>query len=167
MNLSVLPIAVAYLTMIGVLAQVIYSDFFLYKIRNWSVFAIIAAWAVVAASYRFDHLPRDLLVAGALFALAFGFWFFGLIGAGDAKLLGACALAVGFDDAFTFTLLLLAFSIAFIAFLRVVTKVLLLPIAVGARLIEIVEKKKIPYGVPIALAAMCIVITRLWAVILA
>jgi hypothetical protein len=44
---------------------------------------------------------------------------------------------------------------------------LFLPIAIGARLIEIVEKKKIPYGVPIALAAMFIVIARLVALVTA
>jgi prepilin peptidase CpaA len=160
-TLSALPVALAYVAMIAVLAQVIYSDFFHYRIGNRSVLAILAAWAIVAASYRFAHVQFDLLIAAILFAFAFGFWVFRMIGAGDVKLLGACGLVVGFADAATFAVLILGFSIVFIAILRILTKVLLLPVAVGARVIEIAETKKIPYGVPIALAAICIIGSRL------
>jgi prepilin peptidase CpaA len=162
-NIATLLIALGYIAIIAVLAQVIYTDFFYYRIRNWSVLAILVAWAVVAAPDRFAHAQMDLLIAAILFALAFGFWAFHMVGAGDAKLLGACGLVVGFDDAVTFAVLILGFSIAFIAILRLLANVLLLPVAVDARLIEIAETKKIPYGVPIALAAICIIGPRIAA----
>src|SRR5262249_18481433 len=116
---------------------------------------------VVSASYGFAQSPQDVLVAALVFALAFGFWLLRLIGAGDAKLLGACVLAVGFADAFEFTALLLGFSVLFLVFLLLASKALQLPITVSARLIEIAGRRRVPYGVPISLAAMTIMGVRL------
>ena len=159
--MTTIPVVVAYAATIVALLHVVYSDLVLYKIRNWSVLVILAAWLVVRVADGFAHLPGDLLVGGIVFALAFAFWAFRLIGAGDAKLLGACALTIGYDDAFLFSLLLLAMSAIFIVAVRTLSTIPQLPLVVSARLIEIAGTRRIPYGVPIALATLTITGLRL------
>jgi prepilin peptidase CpaA len=78
---------------------VIVSDTTRYIIPNWLVGGLLLLYPVWVwlAPVEVDW-PMGLLMAGVLLAVGFGMFALGLIGAGDAKLLMALGLYVGFSQ---------------------------------------------------------------------
>jgi prepilin peptidase CpaA len=131
------------------------------KIPNWTVLAALALfipWAVV------HPLPWDgwALAAGVIaFAVSFGLYSAGLVGAGDSKLFTAVALFGGLGD-----LPMLAFATALAGGLIALVSLLLRP----TRALVMAKLKGkgdfgpgVPYGVAIAAAAALVV----WGAVLA
>ncbi len=82
------------------------SDYFTLKIPNW--LNLIIAVSVIPF-VLLAQMPMELfawhVVAGLLtFIVAFVLFAVGIIGGGDAKMLSACALWVGWDAMFNFTM---------------------------------------------------------------
>ena len=82
------------------------SDFLTLKIPNW-INAVIAAAIIPFALYQ--QMPLEVfawhMVAGIIMLIAgFLFFAFGLIGGGDAKMLAACGLWVGWENLAPFVL---------------------------------------------------------------
>jgi prepilin peptidase CpaA len=107
----------------------------------------------------------DLLTGGLLFAFTFPFWLGRLIGAGDVKLLAVSGFIVGIDDVLELAVLTLGFSIVSIVVIGYGRYLLLLPAAFNRRLETILKQGRIPYGVPVSLAAICIVGAKLGSAI--
>ncbi len=72
-------------------------DFLFYRIPNWVVLFIIVAFFIKTLAMIFMGAPLQILVEPSItFAIAlivgFALYAFGVLGAGDAKLLAACSL---------------------------------------------------------------------------
>jgi Flp pilus assembly protein protease CpaA len=108
-------------------------------------------------------LPIDLAIGATLFLVTFVIWLTTrALGAGDVKLIGVTGAIVGAQDAFLFAVLLMVFSLVFVASMYLLRRIQFLPIAFSNRLIEMTRQRRVPYGVPIALAAGMIIAKRLF-----
>ena len=139
----------------AVLAIAAVNDVRVRKIPNWTVLAAMALfipWAVV------HPLPWDgwaLAAAVIAFAVSFGLYSAGLVGAGDSKLFTAVALFGGLGD-----LPMLAFATALVGGLIALASLLLRP--TRALVMAKLRGKGdfgpgVPYGVAIAAAAALVV----------
>jgi prepilin peptidase CpaA len=147
-----LLVAVGLSAVLGVAAV---TDVRTRKIPNWTVLAAMALfipWAVV------HPLPWDgwaLAAAAIAFAVSFGLYSAGLVGAGDSKLFTAVALFAGLGD-----LPMLAFATALVGGLIALGSLILRP----TRALVMAKLKGkgdfgpgVPYGVAIAAAAGLVV----------
>ncbi len=152
----------------GLVVIAAWQDFVSWKIRNWTVLALLADYALLAvvrwANPAGAGVPLELagtsplygdLAAGLLlFALGFVLWALRMLGAGDAKLFFPIGLFVGLHYLFAFAVGLAAGGV-------VVSLALLFPVPpqyqswpLLARAEEIRKTRKIPYGVIMAAAAL-------------
>jgi prepilin peptidase CpaA len=152
------PIVVAVAAVIGLLAYMALYDLKHAKIQNKAVLVLLALWAVLMALEGFEHLLGSL-GAGALL-LVFGVvaWQFRVMGAGDAKLLLAAGLLLGFQTLLPFSMFMAIGAVVFVLALAAARRmVYTLPPAAAVRLDTIVSTRKIPAAVPIAVAlAICL-----------
>jgi prepilin peptidase CpaA len=148
------------LVAVGVFAAAGYSDVRARHIPNELPLAI-GALALVRLLWTGDPL-WSVAAAGVVFVVVFVQWRFGLLGGGDAKLLAAAALLVGWRDLFQF-LFLMSLGGAAVALAVVVAgrlggpPALLLP-PPGA--VETPARPSVPYGLAIAAAATWVLIRQ-------
>ena len=148
-----------------------WQDFTTWKIRNWTVLALLAVYTLLALlrwlmpNYGLlegahggiaasPPLYGDLAAGLLLFAIGFVLWALKLFGAGDAKLFLPVGMFVGFNFLFPFGVALAAGAV-------IVAVALKFPIPLhyhvwpaAARVEEIRQTGKVPYGVLIAAAAL-------------
>ena len=95
--LSVFPLMVV---MAGI------SDFFTLKIPNWlnAVIAVSVVPFVILSGMPLELFAWHVLAGLVMFAVGFFLFLANLIGGGDAKMLAACALWVGWDSLMQFGL---------------------------------------------------------------
>ncbi len=142
------------------MAWIAVDDFRNLKIRNRDVLILTAIAAVIVATDPSGAWKSSLVVAAVLFALGFLLWAAKLVGAGDAKFYFPLGLIVGWSGVSIYVVLLLVASVVFLIVLRMEAGK---PPGGGAfrrRLADIAEKRRIPYGVPMAIAAILAVILR-------
>jgi prepilin peptidase CpaA len=149
--------------MISIYAFIAYTDFSRWKITNSAVLALSACGLLSYAAAGFDGFLSGLLAGALFFGITFPFWLARLTGAGDVKLIAVTGFVIGFDDIFTLAVLMLAFSVLMLIALRYAQYVLFIPAALNKRLTEILQDGRVPYGVPISLAAVFILSMRLLA----
>lgn len=168
-EIPVVAVIVALLVRIGVV------DFRTQKITNRDVLALAAlglAWGLlrimqtplVLGGEAWWELGLGVVVAAALFVMAFVFWLLGKMGAGDVKLLGAAPLVAGGDDLLLFAIALMVGVLGTVA---VIQNPLLLPQPFFARYIEHLDRQRVvPFGVPISAALLVVtayeVASRSW-----
>jgi prepilin peptidase CpaA len=93
-------------TMILLIAAAV-SDITRYRIPNFIVYAIVAAFAVGAIfNFAWPAIVWPLLAGVAMFLLGAGLFALGLFGGGDVKLIAAMALWTGFADLPRFLLIM-------------------------------------------------------------
>jgi prepilin peptidase CpaA len=151
------------LAAVGVFAAAAYSDVRARHIPNALPLAI-GALALVQLIPAGDPHPAlwSIVAAAVVFAVAFLQWRFGLLGGGDAKLLAAAALLVGWRNLFDF-LFLMSLGGAVVALAVVAASrlggppALLLP-SPGA--VEAPARPSVPYGAAIAAAAAWVLIRQ-------
>ncbi|GGL58236.1 prepilin peptidase [Wenxinia marina] len=85
-----------------VLAFAAASDVRKLRIPNWTALAGIAFFGLTLPLVGWPEAGWRLLDAGTIFALGFGLWVLGLLGAGDVKLLSALLLLVPSTQAAAF-----------------------------------------------------------------
>ena len=136
------------------------SDLLTMRIANWLVAVQVVAYLVLAL---FAGLPLDqvgISVAAAVIVLAFAFAFFafGWIGGGDAKLVAATTLWVGFGMMFQY-LIYAALLGGGLTFLILVLRRYPLPPALQKqRWLDRLHNTKsgVPYGIALAIAALLV-----------
>ncbi|NRG18510.1 prepilin peptidase [Rhizobiales bacterium] len=137
------------------LARILWSDFTTLKIRNNDILILLGILAIWLAADYAQALPH--LGMGAIFFLmSFPLWLAGKLGAGDVKFLAVGGLICGFQSALIFALALLGCALLFAAlyyWLPFVSVSLVSLGPMGTRLSELIEMRKVPYGVPIAVAS--------------
>jgi prepilin peptidase CpaA len=149
--------------MISIYAYVAYTDFSCWKITNAAVLALSACGLVAYGIAGFDGLWGGLLAGVLFFGITFPFWLAHMTGAGDVKLIAVTGFVIGFDDIFSLAVLTLLFSLLMLIALSYARYVLFIPAALNRRLAEILQAGRVPYGVPISLAAVTMLSTRLVA----
>jgi prepilin peptidase CpaA len=139
------------------LARIAYVDFLTLRIRNEHVLAL---FAVALAILVFDYMQsKDIARAGILvaasalvFILLVIFWMLRKVGAGDVKLLAIMPLLVGLNSSITFVLALLVLTLLIYGAMKFP---MLLPAQLYRVQLDAMRRDgKIPFGVPIALAAI-------------
>jgi prepilin peptidase CpaA len=136
------------------------SDLLTMRIANWLVLLIAALYFALAliAQLPWSEIGASVAAAAIVLAIAFAFFAFGWIGGGDAKLVSATTLWVGFG-------LLLQYVIYAALLGGALTMLILtfrgrtLPIwAMKHAWIERLHDRKtgVPYGIALAIAALLI-----------
>jgi Flp pilus assembly protein protease CpaA len=146
---------------VGILLRISWTDFFYLKIWNRDLLVL----AGVAAAHLIVVSPDDLMLrlglGGILFTLSFVFWLFGSLGAGDVKLFGVVGCLIPPSQAIPFVALILVFALAIILILRRADSLRYVPQLAGRRVLELAGTGRVPYGVPIALAGVALILTAL------
>jgi len=124
------------------------------RIPNWTVLAIAALfvpWALVTHAPLLSSLGAALIV----FLVSCGLYAFGILGAGDSKLLTAVALFVGISQLPRFLVLVAVVGgvIALVSLMTRPTRAMVMLHMRGKGDFG----RGIPYGVAIAVGAICIV----------
>jgi len=137
------------------------SDFLTQKIRNEHItqlFVVAVAILLIGFVNDRDSLSVGLAMAmaAALFVVLLVFWLLGKVGAGDVKLLTTIPILLGYSASLPFVCLLLAFTL--ITFF-----VMKFPLVLPERwfrtyVASLAENGQVPFGVPIAAAAIVVVI---------
>lgn len=136
------------------LAAAALSDLVRRKIPNWTVLALVGLYVVVAMMDLAPTGPWSALGAALIaFPITYGLYHFGIMGAGDAKLFTAAALFAGLAWLMQFAIItallggVLAVGFLIVRPRRVMRGLTTAGRAEGASL-------GLPYGIPIALAAV-------------
>lgn len=154
-------IAALVLVTLGVLAYIAVQDLRFARIRNEAVLVLIALWVALAALEGFANVGSSLAAGALLLLVGFGAWMLKVMGAGDAKLLFAGGLLIGFTSTLQFSILLvIATILSVIAFSLARMAPFALPPALAARLDVIVNTRRIPAAVPISLALAITILSR-------
>ena len=141
-------------------------DFFTMTIPNRVSLALIAGFAVIAAMAGAPWMLVANHVAAGLLFLGLGIFMFsmGWLGGGDAKLLAAAALWLGFDSLFPYitlvTILGGALAIGLLAFRNITPPVWLMGQEWALRLHD--RRGGIPYGIALAGAALWVYPSTPW-----
>ncbi|WJI42662.1 pilus assembly protein CpaA [Mesorhizobium sp. C120A] len=161
----------------GLIVIAAWQDFLAWKIRNWTVLALVADYALLAlirwanpsgvgilAGVDGDSpLQGDLAAGLLLLTIGFVLWALRMLGAGDAKLFFPIGLFVGLHYLFSFAVGLAAGGV-------VVSLALQFPVPLQfqawralSRIEEIRKSRKVPYGVIMATAALVAMYLRYFA----
>jgi prepilin peptidase CpaA len=139
----------------------IISDFSALRIPNSVSIVLVAAFAVYAFLGGTGAIWPHFMLAGAVFALLFGFFALGWLGAGDVKFLSALTLWAGPAHGAAFIFLFAIFGGLFALMLLALRSALLyFPILaelpVLGKMSRWARNGLCPYGIPIGVAALCI-----------
>lgn len=149
---------------LGFLAVIAWRDFLTYRISNRDVL-IFLALVILLLLLRWMQgleadIPADLLAGTLLFALGFVMWLAGAMGAGDVKLYFPLGVLVGWALLPVYVVFLLLASVLMLGAVWWGRRFPREHGRVRARLTEIALAGKVPYGVPMALAAILTVLPR-------
>lgn len=140
-------IAMAYLCVIA------WNDVRALKIRNFSVVVLVSLFFIHSILMRFHGLPGDLMAGILLFIIGLGMWLARGMGAGDVKLMFVIGLFTGYFALPVFGILLLVVSILLYLFIWLCDR-LNFTSGIGGRLARMKREGKVPYAVPLTLAAL-------------
>ncbi len=147
----------------------IITDFTKLTIPNWVPLVLIAAFVPFALLFLdASSMPRNLLIAGAIFALGVVFFALGWIGGGDVKLLTATTLWIGAEAAPQFVIIMAVLGGALAAALFTINhysdqlSALMPRNWLVRRLLELAQSGRCPYGVAIGIAALVPNAQALW-----
>ena len=140
--------------------RIAWTDFVQFRIRNQMVLLLIGLYGLFAVAQGGAHLRGDLVAGFALFAMGFGFWLAGLMGAGDAKLGLPVGLFCGLHGLFAYAVLLLVFSFAMLLLFRLGRRPGPRRSYAGRRLQEMAELGQVPYAIPMLCAGGIVLALR-------
>lgn len=150
--------AALYLGVIGTLVRICWTDFFYLKIWNRDLTLLLGLTVTLLLVTWPGDLPLRLGLGAILFALSFVFWLLGKLGAGDVKLFGIVGFLISPQHAMLLLVLIMAFVLVFVVLYRNAQNLRFVPQLAGRRVLELVETGRIPYGVPIALATIALIL---------
>jgi len=137
-----------------------WQDFMTLRIRNVHVGILTGFYALFALASGFDQLVGDLSAGALLFGISFVFWLFRAIGAGDVKLYFPLGLFVGFDGLMPYAVFLMVFSLIILALIKIWGRFSKGRTLLGRRFAEIRAGGNVPYGVPMGLSAILVMVAE-------
>lgn len=150
--------AIACLLFIG------WRDFVTLKISNKIVLVLLGVYVAYTGLRFFVEglsvaaIIDELIAGGILFGLTFVFWLLGKIGAGDVKLYLPVGLFIGLNGLLPYAVFLAITSILTLMVIKGGGRLSKGKSWFGQRLIELRGLGKVPYGVPMGLSAVCVMI---------
>jgi prepilin peptidase CpaA len=137
-----------------------FSDMFTMRISNRLVLILTAAFFVMALiiGMPLEQIGLHLACAAIVLIFAFAFFAFGWVGGGDAKLVAATTLWLGFAVALTYLIYAALLGGALTLILLAVRR---FPLPEGLRRITWVDrlhdgKTQVPYGIALAAAGLIV-----------
>ena len=112
--------------------------------------------------FHFPPIAFNVLYGLAVFAFFFVFWRIGWVGGGDVKFVSAISFFMGFDDVLPFVVLMSVISLLMVFILKTIPLINMqlgnrpLPKAL-AKMIDKINERQIPYGLPAAMAALALI----------
>ncbi|RWF66950.1 prepilin peptidase [Mesorhizobium sp. M4B.F.Ca.ET.190.01.1.1] len=150
---------------IPLLARIAWVDFTTQKISNQNVLLLLcmglaSLLLLSVQSGSWWNMGLSALAGLLLFVLLFPFWALRKVGAGDVKLMAVVPLLIGGSGLVVFSVLLLIFALA-TAF--IVKNPFMLPAGLFRVYVQHLDRKGVvPFGVPIALAAICSIVFQIY-----
>ena len=142
------------------LVAVAWEDFQTFRIRNIRILVLIGLYFLLAVFDQFSGIKSSIAAAAFLFSMGLTFWCFGLMGAGDVKLYLAVGLLTGWENLLFYVLWLIVFSLMLLILLKAPVPKAFQHIRFWSRVMEIRETKHAPYGVPISLATIVVLLSQ-------
>jgi prepilin peptidase CpaA len=154
---------------VGLLIAAALSDIFTYRIPNWLTALIAAAFPVAAfaSGMPVEHALWSVLATGLMLLLGFALFAAGLFGGGDAKLMAAATLWLGWDHGLPFLVYTGlaggALAIAYLAWSLVQSHIEIAGRGENVPLMRrlLALKPDLPYGVALA-AGACTTLPFTW-----
>ncbi|WP_192257792.1 prepilin peptidase [Mesorhizobium caraganae] len=143
---------------IPLLARIAWLDFTTQKISNRDVLLLLCLGAgslllLSLQSGSWFEMGLSAMAGLVLFVALLPFWVLRKIGAGDVKLMAVVPFLIGGRDFIVFSVLLLVFALATAA---IVKRPFMLPESAFRLVVQHLDRKGVvPFGVPIAIAAIC------------
>ncbi|MBJ3763661.1 prepilin peptidase [Maribius pontilimi] len=150
----------AQLASIVLLVWIAWRDIRTFTISNQLVLAFLLLYLPAQGFLGFPTLWQDLMAGGLLFVIGFMMWMLGVLGAGDSKLMLPLGLHLGYMGLAPFVVFLMVFSILFYLIITVSA-------FAGAErgafgwLAELKRSGRVPYGLPLAVAAVPVMALRM------
>lgn len=170
MTISAIAAAVAFLLFVFAMLYAAVSDLTTFRIRNNIVLTLLLAYLALAPIVGFTshEIWRSFAVAGIVLICTFALFAAGWIGGGDAKLAAVAALWLGADHTLAY-LLLMALVGGVFAIGVALWGMWPLPERLArrawiTRLHARGQGAKLPYGVAITLAALCVLPSTPWMI---
>lgn len=140
------------LLIVGILSHLCHQDFWHLKLPNTSVSALLVAvlsyvWVKHDPSWHFS-----LIAGGILFIMGIVFWLFGLMGAGDAKLMLPLGVLVGISGFLMFAIALIAYTLLLFIVVKLAKYLSAAQQPALRRLYTIAEHGEVPFGIPLIAA---------------
>lgn len=136
------------------------SDLLTMKIANWLVLLLTAAYFVLAllAGLPLEQIGTSVAAAAIVFAIAFAFFAFGWIGGGDAKLVSATTLWIGFGLMLQYLVYAALLGGGLTLLILALRRYPLPPLLAGTPWIDRLHDPKsgVPYGITLAIAALLV-----------
>lgn len=136
------------------------EDFQTFRIRNKRIVVLIGLYLLLAIFDQFSDIKSSIAAAAFLFSMGFAFWCLGLMGAGDVKLYLVVGLLTGWENLLFYVLWLIVFSLMLLILLKAPVPKAFQHIGFWSRVMEIKETKHAPYGVPISLATIVVLLSQ-------
>jgi prepilin peptidase CpaA len=169
-TISAAAAAVALLLFVFAMLYAAVSDLTTYKIRNNLVITLLVAYLALAPIVGFtgQEIVRSFVVASIVLLFTFALFAAGWIGGGDAKVTAVTALWLGADNTLAY-LLFLALLGGVFAMVVFFCRMWPLPERLAstawiARLHAGGQGAKLPYGVAITLASLCVLPSTPWMI---
>lgn len=154
---------------IPLLARIAWLDFTTQRISNRNVLLLLclglgSLQLVAVESGSWWDMGLSALGGLLLFLALFPFWIFRKIGAGDVKLMAATPFLIGGNGLVAFTLFLLVFAVAMAVLVK---NPLMLPAGAFRLYVQHMDRNGVvPFGVPIAGAAICAIAFQIYAAVI-
>ncbi|MBI4921174.1 MAG: prepilin peptidase [Devosia nanyangense] len=136
------------------------SDLLTMRIANWLVLLIAAAYFALAlvAQLSWNEIGTSVAAAAIVLAIAFAFFAFGWIGGGDAKLVSATTLWVGFGLLLPYVIYAALLGGGLTLLILAIRRYPLAPWLARHKWIDRLHDNKsgVPYGITLAIAALLV-----------
>jgi len=141
---------------------VAWEDYKEFRIQNKYVLTLIGIYLIYAHSGQYITIGFDLIAGFILFGLGVGFWLFGLMGAGDAKLYFPVGLFVGFTSLNIYAVYLVIFSLLLWLLIKLPIPLPFQHMFLSIRFDELRKGKQVPYAIPITFSAIAVLLPRVF-----
>ena len=154
---------------IPLLVRIARLDFTTQRISNRDVLLLLclglgALELVAVQAGSWWEMGLSVLGGLLLFVALFPFWVLRKVGAGDVKLMSVIPFLIGQDGLIVFTLLLLVFAVAIVVLVK---NPFMLPAGAFRLYVQHMDRKGVvPFGVPIAAAAICALVFQIYVTIM-
>jgi prepilin peptidase CpaA len=136
----------------GLLTYLGYQDFWHLKLPNSSIAVLFVAVLSFVWVKHYPNWQPSLIAGGGFFIMGIVFWLFGLMGAGDAKLMLPLGLLIGIPGFLVFAIALVFYTLLLLIVVKLAKHLSNAQHPILQRLYSIARLGKVPFGLPLIAA---------------